>query len=1131
MRPTPDAAAWARLSTLFDTGCELPPELRHAWLATLVDDEPLATVDWLRDMLATVDLTDGETGLEHGPMLPAWSEPEGEAGRTVGTTAAPAVAAVPDPLPGVEQVRDAESPGDEITIDSTAGVGDGPRGAGSEPEPAAPPAAPPATTAETEPLPPRPATEIAGAPSEAIAETAPAHTLDEAAASARQTSSNALHGPEPAAAQDLRQETAPEGSEEGPEAPADDPALPEPEPEPVPRLLAPALATGMRLGPWLLLGPMPSSDARVEQWRARRADQPPPAPELALLVPRQWRPRVDLAAWLAHASARATALVHPHIARLTEVGVTEEGTPWFAAELAEGQTIDRWCRDHPLGLQERRALLEQALEAATFAHGRLVLHGQVHPSQIVLTPGGRLRFLNFGLSELLDLLDAPHPGASHGVAGPPVRAYGAPEVQRDGGDTGEVAGAPIATGDIYALGLVAFEVLSGASPWQPRTPGTTVVAAPGSRWPRPSDFAHVPRLRRALRGDLDAIVTKATQTDPADRYASAAELLDDVRRVGMHRPVTAVEGGFLYQIGCLVRRHRRLATVAVLGAAAFLVFLGALSWKAWVWSTEREQAEGVRRGSEAVTRLLRDQLFEAATPGVSRDWPEVLARTEAVARSSLGQRPQDLAAALALIGRERAESGAFAEARNLLAEALPNLVDPTAALEATCDEAWAQARQGDKPDEAEQRIRRVTENVSVRHATRALCLVRLADLERRSGRARDAHGSTFRAWQQWDATPDKPLQLAVLLARPAGMQSAALGFFHEGQAWFESALKRLDLLQQGQGPIAIELREQWGELSLAAGDGERALKLADENLAAVAGSPMPADADPATAAPALLFLAAAEPRLDLHQLVDARARLERAIGLADAREDPVMRQRARCAMAVAALRERDTAAAERWLKSAAPEVPARTGRFASSPVSGPSASAPGGPAIRGTSNVGFLPVIVVGAAPATQGDEAHDSVRTALREADHACRATAIELALHQGRYVEAQREADRLIGAGNELAPRLRAVANLLRAEATLAAQQYDRSISAGLQALQQARALHQSDIEEQKARPSFRSGQAALVLAEAHRANGDIAEARKTLDYAMQQLSATLPESHPWRRRAEATKAALAVHATKKP
>ena len=244
-----------------------------------------------------------------------------------------------------------------------------------------------------------------------------------------------------------------------------------------------------------------------------------------------------------------------------------------------------------------------------------------------------------------------------------------------------------------------------------------------------------------------------------------------------------------------------------------------------------------------------------------------------------------------------------------------------------------------------------------------------------------------------------------------------------------------------------------------------------------------------------------------------------------------MRQRARCAMAAASLRERDPAAAERWLKAATPEAPARTGRFASSPTGGPSAGTSSGPVIRGTSSVGFLPVIVVGAAPAAQVDDARDSARAALREAAHACRAAAIELALHQGRYIEAQREADRLIGAGNELAPRLRAVANLLRAEATLAAQQYDRAISAGLQALQQARALHQSDVEDQKARPSFRSGQAALVLAEAHRANGDIAEAKKTLDYAMQQLSATLPESHPWRRRAEATKAALAVHANKKP
>jgi len=854
---------------------------------------------------------------------------------------------------------------------------------------------------------------------------------------------------------------------------------------------------------------MTSSDARASHWRARWADDEAPGPEVVLRVPHQWRPRPDLEAWLAHASARPIALAHAHIARLTAVGVTDEGTPWIASEIAEGQSIDRWCRDHALGLSQRRLLVEQALEAATFAHGRLVLHGQVHPSQIVITPEGRLRWLNFGLAELLDLLDAP-PVADAPASGPSARAYAAPEQAAEASAAGAPA-LPSAAADIYALGLIAFEVLSGASPWQPRTPGSAAVSAPGSRWPRPSDLVSASRLRRGLRGDLDAIVVKATLSDPEQRYASAAEFLDDIRRVDAHRPVTAVEGGFAYQVGRLARRHPRLATLATVLGATLTLFLVGLSWQAWAWSTERAEAEIERRNGEAVSRLLQDLLQENAWPTGTRSWPELLVHAESVARSSLKEQPAALASVLALLGRHHAEAGAFAEARNLLAEARPALTDRARKLEAGCDEAWAQARQGDKAVEAELLLRRVTENRSAPALTRVLCNVRVADLERRSGRERDAFNTTYTAWEIWRDTPEKPSQLAVLLGRPGGMQSAATGRFHDAQGWLEWSLKHATLLQQDKGPVAIEIREQWADIALAAGDAARALMLADANLAAVSGEAFPAEAPPATAAPASMYLLAAEPRLDLHQLAEARLRLERALALATARGDPVVAQHARCLLATAALRERDAAAAERWLKTARPEEPARRSLLL--------ADAPPGAGGRN---------FVAGAAPSSPDS---GELRNAALDAEHACQAAAVELTLLQGRHTEAQRGAERLQGLGKELSPRLRATSALVRAEAQLAAGQYERALSAALQALQQARAFHQSDVDDQKARPSFRSGQAALVLAEAHRANGDIEEAKKSLDYAMQQLSATLPESHPWRKRAEATKAALAVHAAKKP
>jgi len=1143
MRPIPDAAAWARLGALFDTGIELAPELRSGWIASLAEDEPPLLLAWLSDMLAAADAGDDPGLSTHLPARTATGAGNAEAAPRSRTGAqAKTTALARSGVGAADEAGEGRAPG--LDDGSPAPLEDaGVQGLDESPgTDAAPPPAPEA------PVPPGPPPAVDAGPSD-VSAAPPGDEVASAAGPPAQDSPAGTADPAPAPTTDAGPaQDSPAGDAEPAPAPATDAGPDHPEAEP--RLAAPVLATGMHLGPWRLVGPMQSTDGRVAKWRARRIDAAASEPEFAVLVPWQWRPRVDLAGWLAHASTRARALAHPHIARIAATGVTDEGVPWIACELAEGQPIDRWCRDHALAVPERRALLEKALEAAAFAHGRLVLHGHVHPSQILLAPDGRLRFLNFGLAELLDLLDVPDATSAHGVAGPPARAYAAPEqVPAEPLPAPRSGIATSAAADVYALGLVAFEVLSGASPWQPRPPGKAVAPAPGSRHPLPSEYAGSARVRRALRGELDAIVAKATQSEPARRYPTAAELLDDVVRAGAHRPVDAVDGGFLYQIGCVARRHPRLASAAMVTGTVLVVALAALSWKAWIWTQERDQAEIARRGSEAVTRLLGGLLQEGAEPGAARDWPETLARAEAVARSSLKEQPAGLAAALALIGRLQAERGAFAEARNLLAEALPELKDATSRIEARCDEAWAQARQGDKPDEAEQQLRRVTENVTVRPPTRVLCLARLADLERRLGRARDAYQTTFTAWQAWDASDDKSVHLALLLARPMGPQAATLGRFHESQLWFEWSMKHLETLQRSNGATAIELREQWGEISLAAGDAERALKLADENLSALGGSAFPDDADPATAAPAGSFLAAAEPRIDLHRLGEARARLERAIALADAREDDATARQARCTMALAAVRERDAAAAERWLKAASTGPTGSPARRAPAPRPAESRANPGrgsavsaAPAPRASEAVtvaagapggagALTHAALVGLAPPSAAEEAQRALQAAQRRAEHACRAAAIELALLQGRQTEALREADSLLSAGDELSPRLRAVVNLARGEATLAARQHDRALSAALQALQAARALHQSDVEDQKARPSFRSGQAALLVAEAQRANGDVDEANKNLAYAMQQLSATLPESHPWRRRAETARATLAVHAAKKP
>ncbi|MBL8324278.1 MAG: protein kinase [Rubrivivax sp.] len=1074
-----------RLLALFDTGRDLPARLRMGWLRELAEDDP-----WLVSLLSKLFERADDAGFDVAQAV----------GALMATQAGPENPDVPPAAPDSPDATPVQPPDAAPMGTSTSAAANPDRpGIGALPAAAVPerPAAPAAEPAG-EPVaerPVEPATDEpfgltaaapppAGEPSEERDHASPAEPLVEPLV-------------EPLA------ESIAEPLAEAATSTDGDAAAPCQE--------APALATGMQLGPWALLGPMTTTDARVQQWRVRRADDAPPGRELALLVPHQWRPRPELLAWMRHAAAGPQSLVHPHIARFVEVGVADDGTPWMAAELAEGQALNHWVRDRATELHERHQLVVRVLEAAAFAHRRLVLHGQIHPAQILVLPGGQVRWLNFGLSDLLRVLGTPAVPAAAATASPPPRAYAAPELAA-GTAPGSLAG------DVHALGLVLFEVLSGVSPWHSRpaamAAGAAAQAAGISRWPRPSDVVGTSKLRRALACDLDAIVGKATATAADARYSSAAELLNDLQHAGEAKPVAARDGGLLYQVGCLARRHPAWASAVGVLAVVLSTALGGLTWLAWTWTKERSQALAAHHSAEAVGQWLQEMLRSSVEPGAQpegaeHDWPSLLAQAEVVARASLKQQPAGLAAALAVLGRHHAERGAFAEGRNLLAEAMPGLASTVEQQEAACDEAWAQARQGDKAGEAEQRLRRVAENTGVRALTRVLCLARLADLDRHAGRSLDAYLATLQAWKLWDGTSEKPEPLALRLSRPMGQQAAALGRFHESQLWFEWALKHTEALRQERTTVGLQLREEWGEVSLAAGDAERAIKLADANLAALAGGPMPAEVEPETAPPALMFFAAAEPRVELHRMAEARARLESAIALADARGDAPMRQRALCLMALASLRERDVEAAQRWLKAAAPEAP--TG---DSPVQG--ARRPPAPT-------------------AGEGASPRERERTAAPAswlgAEQYCRAVQLELALLQGRHTDVQREADRLLASATDLAPRLAATVMRLRAESLLAARQADRALSAALQALQKARSMHQSDIDEMKTPPSFRSGQAALVLTEAYRAGGDLENAQRTLAYAAQQLAGTLPEQHPWRRRTEVVKAQLSDQAQRRP
>lgn len=241
-------------------------------------------------------------------------------------------------------------------------------------------------------------------------------------------------------------------------------------------------------------------------------------------------------------------LEHPHIARLLDGGTGEDGVPYFAMEFVEGVPIHEYVTEHHLDLAERLRLFLQVCDAVDYAHQNLVVHRDLKPRNILVADGS-VRLLDFGISKALDASDG---GVTSQGLVPFTAEYGSPE---------QVRGEAITTRtDVYALGLVLFEILTGARAQQVDTasPAALDRAICQTAVPAPSASAQSggdTTLARRLRGDLDTIVLTATEKDPARRYVSVAALADDLRRYLDSEPIVARQASAWYRASRFARRH------------------------------------------------------------------------------------------------------------------------------------------------------------------------------------------------------------------------------------------------------------------------------------------------------------------------------------------------------------------------------------------------------------------------------------------------------------------------------------------------------------------------------------------------------------------------------------------------
>jgi hypothetical protein len=275
---------------------------------------------------------------------------------------------------------------------------------------------------------------------------------------------------------------------------------------------------GERVGPWSLVREI-GCGGMGRVWLAERADGQ---------FRRQVALKLPLLAWddgLMQRMARETRisalLEHPGIARLYDAGLDGLGRPYLALEYIDGAPIDVWCNERELAVPDRLRLVIQAAEALAYAHDRCVIHRDLKPSNVLVSADGRACLLDFGVATLLLDESRATAEATQGIRMMTPR-YAAPEQI-----LGEAASR---SSDVYSLGVLAFELLAGQMPYEPRRSTFACWEEAVLRQERPlaSSKARGRSVARALSGDVDAILAKALRRQPADRYSSAAEFAQDI---------------------------------------------------------------------------------------------------------------------------------------------------------------------------------------------------------------------------------------------------------------------------------------------------------------------------------------------------------------------------------------------------------------------------------------------------------------------------------------------------------------------------------------------------------------------------------------------------------------------------